>query len=828
MKSSSLSRRGLLATAATLLILFSSWPVTSQSNSRIRFAGVTLNDEAYRQADDLLVKYLRVNTQLEMSEEQPKSYGRMVRKLVDWKSTNEPYIARVTPYVYVVAEMLGAQFEILATYKNKSNGASYHSYFVVNRADFPGGPPKDAGEVMQFVKSRQKPATFVYHDKFSTSSYFLPALMFRHNHIFSMDRSIDTLTAIHSQNINPNQREDIGSSDLVRLVANNQEYLAAVWDGTKNKFVGQPENDKVYFVEISDVLPNDLLVCSGSLNKAIKDSLRAAIRKMPEAQINKGDFRTWVDINDEPDTKAALASLRHMAEQGPASVTVNAVKSAESPVSDQLLETIKHAIRLSGTELVPWDPDYHKKVDVEWKVEAIHDGAINLISSIIDTQLPPQKYEISFTDSEDLTKRIGGFIHSRMNRICYVWPYEDQYPTVIRDADFPISANDQVKVMPITWTNPDRNEFSEGDPFDATVMNSTPFGFRLSESNFPKSGDGFGFDPMGNISYRVILLRPTKESWVFTTLTYAFVGLLVLAAIGGVIDMRRRLPKLNEVPVVSTDLFNQSCRRLADTYRGLWRQHRLAEADVLWCDRSSLEKLIADLKASGVFPDFDKVVKRTRGLALLANIPVISKLLGLTIEGGVKVERTINAADVSDTQRLGDTIKFLVDKDVLSPFISEQIEWKALNHLAYQIFEPVSANTSAAGLNGDGLVRSEHPILLSLVARHFHNVIEESKQKVCFFDQSWQVEENETGKVLACTSVLPSPLKWNGGSSTVKKLSMRVQVPREAELVDLSQSTEVRAWVLGKIHRVEVSKNGEQTLFLNFRPTALVKIDDSE
>src|SRR6185503_20985701 len=56
-----------------------------------------------------------------------------------------PYLARMTPYACVTAEMLGAHFEILATYKSNATGSTtYHSYFVVNRTSFPNRPTLDA------------------------------------------------------------------------------------------------------------------------------------------------------------------------------------------------------------------------------------------------------------------------------------------------------------------------------------------------------------------------------------------------------------------------------------------------------------------------------------------------------------------------------------------------------------------------------------------------------------------------------------------------------------------------------------------------------------
>src|SRR2546430_17618055 len=110
----------------------------------------------------------------------------------------------------------------------------------------------------------------------------------------------------------------------------------------------------------------------------------------------------------------------------------------------------------------------HTRFDCDWSSDVCSsDLAIELTSSINESNLLDQKIEVSFTDGEDLTKRIGNFIHSRMHLIRYIWPYDNEHPTVIRDADFPIDAETQIKVMRITWEDPQKNLFSTGDPFDA-------------------------------------------------------------------------------------------------------------------------------------------------------------------------------------------------------------------------------------------------------------------------------------------------------------------------------------------------------------------------
>lgn len=840
MKISNLPAYRFLTVIAIVMVLLTGIPVVTTATKPLRFVGVDLRDDT-GEADRILVGYLQRKTGLSIAEEKQDDYGGVIRKLVKWKGDEyEPYVARVTPYVFVVAQMMGAEFDVLATYKNTADGTTtYKSWFVINREDFKEfedakTPPK-LDQVMEKLRT-SAPAKFIFHDKFSTSSYFLPSLEFRSRNIFRMTSSNGNLTAIDSQ------RPDgiSGSSDLVRKVANKEAFLAAVWDGTKRKFEDRPENKpldteigkKVYFVEMPTVLPNDFLVCSSHLDDTTKAKLTNAIENMGPAEINKGDFKTWTSVDKA--AKEALADLRHSAEQRPAPITV-AITTSQKQQDARfrgILETIKQAVRLSGTELVLYDEDYHEKWDVIWNVEPIHDDAINLTSKIEHTDLAPQQLQISFTGDEDLTKRIGSFIQSRMHRIRYIWPYNDEHPTVVRDTVFPVSAETQVKVMKITWTDLQKNKWSEGHSFDAQVVNvekPSPFSFRLASADFPKKGHLYDFDPMSNVSYRVVLVRSSGPGRVFTVLTYAFVGLLVLAAVGAFFDMRRRGKKLRDLPLVDNEKFMRTCRELVERYRSFWRKHELTEADVLWCDRPRLEKIIADLKTS----DLNSVTVWTRSMAILANIPVVSKLLGLTVGAGVTEITTVNPEKFSDAQRLEDTIKYLIAKGALSPFIGEKLECDALNEIASNIFEPFSLATSQAGNNNGGeLIRNEHPMLVSLIAKHFNGVIQESKEKVCFFGRKWTVTANETEQILACTADLLTPIKLNGGNSavpkTVQKLTLRAQVSRDADLCDLSQGNELNAWLFGKIHRVEPPRNGDGNLFLNFKPAALVRTDDSE
>jgi len=190
------------------------------------------------------------------------------------------------------------------------------------------------------------------------------------------------------------------------------------------------------------------------MDSATRVAIRDAIRAMGHEEIDEGDFLTWRDINSAPDARQALADLRWLARERPAPVTVDVRRaSVGDPVTEAYLEAARRAVRLSGTEFVGYNDDLHAHRDYVWTLELIHDGAVKLTNRIIGSDVDDQTFQISFKDTEDLTRRVGALIHSRMHRIRYVWPYPTEQPTVI--------------------------EFYP---------------------NFMPTDDAFGFDPMSNVS----------------------------------------------------------------------------------------------------------------------------------------------------------------------------------------------------------------------------------------------------------------------------------------------------------------------------------------
>jgi ABC-type phosphate/phosphonate transport system substrate-binding protein len=524
----------------------------ARAADHVTFVGVA-PDQEYRDADARLIAFLQKASGYSIDRRLPVSYGDAIALVLDLNKRKVDYLARLTPYACVAAEMLGADFDVLGTYQSKAtNTKTYHSYFVVNRETFRKTMHPNSTEAVvprleeipEYLRRLQSssPPKFVYHDKFSTSSYFLPSLHFRLHRVFAMDQPVESLIAIDAKKL------DVKSSSvLVEEVAKNNAALSAVWDGTKSKYEDTPDlraafGNLVYFIQLPNLLPNDLLVASASLGKAkiqaLHTALQSARKPTPSApqgeRIDVGDFAWWEDINDAHEANVALADLRREAAASPAPVPIR-VEEATDPKLEELVQAARQAIRLAGTEFVLFDPDFHKTADIVWKLTPIHDGAVLLKSSIdLPPDIAPQEFAISFTSPEDLTVRIGALIHNRLNRIRYVWPYQDRVPTVIRDVDFALPRASGLRVARITWVDPAKNEFNEGANFNTEVADSDFYKFQL------RPNPAFEFDPMSNAAYRVVLVRPAIATWWLKMFTYAFVTLLLLAAAWAVWELSRR------------------------------------------------------------------------------------------------------------------------------------------------------------------------------------------------------------------------------------------------------------------------------------------------
>ncbi len=496
----------------------------SAAQERLAFIGVALDLET-RQADRKLQEYLSRQAKVAFVPEELE-YEAVVKRLTRPGPGDPLFLARATPYVCVASEMLGADIEVLGTYASTATQrTTYRSYFVVGRKQFPSAPDLPA----LYAYLRSKRARFVYHSPFSTSSYFLPSLYFRAQKLFHMPENTESLWAMECLRAPGNS-----SSKLVEMVAAGEADLAAVWDGTRSKALGTPAGAAVHFIPMPAELPNDLLVCSRSLDPGIKDALRSALRRMAPNEIATGDFRSWGVFEEQPEARKALAELRWQARVSAAPVTVEVRmgKGMERhPSSPALLESVRQSVRLSATELVPYDEDFHEHVDYAWTLEPVHDGALVLRSAVPGFDAEEQVFRISYRSADDLTQRIIALIHGRLHRIRSVWPYSGQPPIVLRDTAFTVAEGQLVKVQPVTWLDPERDKFRAGPVFKARIDRSDYYRYELNSEDL-RAGAGASavLNPLGNEAFRVLLSKPSRERSLFRFLTLSMVGLLAAAA----------------------------------------------------------------------------------------------------------------------------------------------------------------------------------------------------------------------------------------------------------------------------------------------------------
>ena len=525
----------------------------SQQRTPIQFLSVA-SDTDTKRADQKLLDYLRHKVPVTF-EKQEMDYESAIKTLITWDSEKQgPLLARVTPYAFVVAEMLGADMAIVGTYLNKkSNSVTGGSYFVVHKEfgyektealkDFArhlDNPKTQTKDFIKILRQRETPARFVYNNKFSTSSYFLPSLYFKNRSIFSLStqpKGKQKFIAIHS--LAP---DGIAApSDLIPIIKNRQADFAAIRESVKNQF---DTDTDLKFIKLPYSTPNDLLVMVKPFNKLIKqvkDQVLETIQRMEATDINEGDILKWEDFNASPKARKSLANLRYLAKTTPHPVVIHIRKSQKekSGIDEKHLEATRQAVRFSGTEMVLFDEDYHSAFDVLWTLETRHDHSILLTSTIMDSGLT-QEFSVSYRigDMESLASRIGRVIDHKMHRIRYIWPFDDETARVLRDVDFQIPVGRQLKVQKITWSDFNTNEYTVDTPFNVEVTQSDFHSFQLKGKGFPQKEDGkFGFEPLSNVAYRVFLERTPNAGDTYKMATKILIGLFGLAALFTLVEV---------------------------------------------------------------------------------------------------------------------------------------------------------------------------------------------------------------------------------------------------------------------------------------------------
>jgi hypothetical protein len=504
-------------------------------------------------ADEALAHGLGI--QLIGSPEQ-LSYEAVINALLDDARGDKPLartggvVARVTPYAFVVAELRGAKVELLATCLSRSTGkTTTNAFMVVPESPFAGATPtlEQVLDHLKTLSDAERPARFVYHNKYSTSSYFLPSLLFRARRVFGLDDRASNRAGVTAIAVERN--DSPSSSDLIRAVAvgTSGETIASVWNGPRSGFADPTSKQydefgkKVRFVQLPDDLPCDLLVATRKVDARTKDAITARLEALPPLGPDSpgSDVHAWVPWSSvkAEGARRALSELRRQAGSSTQTVVVDVQSNPSSPVNGDLLDAARLAIRRAGTELVDRSQyfDHYKKSDIRWELERIHDGAVRLTVRYenfrLDDAEVTQQFDVSFLAPSDLTRRLVSIIHSRLHRIRPVWLYNDTSPTVLRDVDFDVAT--RVPFQELQWYEPQRNDYRlEGESRVANVEKAEAFEIQLATAEFPRRADNrnLDFEPMGRQGFRVLLMRVTPERTLFRALTIAFVLLLVAGA----------------------------------------------------------------------------------------------------------------------------------------------------------------------------------------------------------------------------------------------------------------------------------------------------------
>ena len=868
-------------------------------------------DEETTSADKKLVDYLEKKVrkqdhptfELELDQ---RRYAAAITRLID-RSADSAFVARLTPYVFVVAEMLGAEFDVLGTYRSdavmrsfrdplssqRDDGYTYKSYIVVNKEAFkdrlkreikPGAETLQAlEEYFRSFQGRSQP-NFLYHSKFSTSSFFLPSVYFRNRGIIDLGLRTEDISK-------GREREVISSKELVRRVADadagSDHLVAAVWDGTKAYFEGAEDARNkvdqlkaasadaaaiekaerelaplkkaaeraanVVFIALEQELPNDLLAVSASMTPELRRKIRRAVEIMEadfearkaaeedqqrEGSLLDGDFLFWkpMDVDETARARSALAGLRQLARSQVAPVTVRIavldkrgqeVEKVEQPQVRRELRRLRQAaedaVRLSGSEFVLWS-EYYEHADFDWIFQPTHDGAVVLTSEIGGLERLKQEFQISFKDEKDLTERVGDLIRSRMHRIRYVWAYsESDAPTILRDVDFSVPKDGTIQVQKIRWSNRDTNHFVIEKEFPARLVEEDARRFVLSGERFDE-----GINAMGSISYRAVLPRPSEERPLFTILTAALIVLFLAATVAAALEFRRA--PFRSRAAASSDVIDDAFASSVRSYHQPWRPSGklvIAEADVLGQDRDAIEEFISELKlAEG--PWWKRLARRVT-----------------TDEGededtptGLTQELLVQRDEIGGTTRLAGLIEYLVRRGELSGFTGSLLEFEAWNRAACELFSRAVEEDRQPDPAGSPvqLLHREGACLSRLVSRHFDGVLAGARRSVSLFERVWQTRQDPDNRsiwIWRCEEQLPVALDSGalalaenvGDDGPIDRLLVEFKMGRPVNLTIIDGQL-LEAWLLGVLDRrpaVVDNAAGQKCLRLHFKPLALLR-----
>jgi hypothetical protein len=728
-------------------------PPRKQIQKDITFLSI-VSDEPTEAADTRLRRFLETQIARAPDAEslpgvvrfphQKMAYGEVIRAFVERDSSKPPFLARMTPYAYVAAEMLGAKpLHILATYRSAATRSTvYNAYFVLRKEDFlkrlkrrktVDDPQPDANASLEdleqyLVMLRDKPARFIYHDRFSTSSYFLPSLYFRDHKIFDM-RPTGNRELLPIQ---VDRFPSTSSTALVNAVANAEANadLAAIWDGTKARFetakakladiddqLGRlpPQasqttrealeslhatytrlaevNEKVLFIKIPKALPNDFLVASGvnqDTRKLLIDGIKGCANLRPRKR-ESSEFPTTCPEADSHDTDQASDSLTGTDDFA----EWYAWDASQSDVQDRAREALAVLRQDARPRPTPVVVNVQPKAGAEIPddyltaaKEAVRLSGTEFVlydrdlhQHVDTTWLLESAHDHALT----LTSRLEDFDWtSGPIPLSFV----DRNDLPKRIADLVRSRLPRIRYVwayeqkypavlrDIDFT-PDRNVYVQRiswlDPTRNLYEQDTPFKAEIERntdfSKF-KLSDVIRFprNPDGAFNFEPMSNLAYRVLIHRQSEEHWVLMALPYCFIGlmafACVGFVVDLRRTQPVPRG----LHKTYQRLVEAYHRPWMQHELEEREILWCDPAAIDELVKKLKREGSLLD----VIRSGGLDFNAGpIPVrLSILVKLATQRFARRPLVLlETGEAGEVAALDGLIQILLRRQRLSPFI---------------------------------------------------------------------------------------------------------------------------------------------------------------
>lgn len=798
-----------------VMLLFSTlaFLTATRGHAAYEFLAVATSSED-ADSDRHLRRYLKSEAGVDLTLPDERDYDKVIDALVTGK--NEAILARTSPYVLVVAQLMGTPLVPIGTYERSDGGSmTYHAFLVVNRAAIDAyRKVKDQDpslpQVIDFLQHTRGPE-FLFKNEFSTSGYFAPVAYLRSQGVFTPSKFDDP----DATALTPQQRK-LPAEELIASVARGEAALTAAWEGDRRK-VSAENLQRTYFVLLPYELPNDLLVCNLAFPPSKVEAIRKAISVMPAGWITaiqpKANISRWRNLQDAPNAATALYMLRQMVVHPQPQSVVRV--SGDAPA--EVISAVERAISRSHADFVRFDETVHSSIDYDWTVTLTSDGALAL-KSVLAGRLT-QNVEIPFHDADDLTCRVRLWMDNELALVRYVWPYYRDSTVVLRDFDVPVIKGTQLMAQTITWSDIGRDSFKVRSAADLKlkVKDATDDLLKLGndDDSAVDRGMPYAYDPMSRDAVRVFIDRRLKSSRFLGNMSLSGGLLLLLLGVVSIIDLRRREaahPPAGDVGIAVREAYSA----LIDDYYRSWSARSLVASDILYCDRPALEETINAVVIQFGDAGMNEVTTIKRAFGVTTDIPIV-KWLGF--HGDVTKEHTsaIDHSKATDEVRLTSFLKSIVQRRLTAEFIGAVVPEQFREIIANMLGIPAAIHPNLIE-QIDELDHAREEILNNLATYESFAALTTSEAKPSLLAAEWVTKTTEDAIELTRTLEwknlhwCPAPLVRPRG------VLVRFSLPMEAKkrLTDGA----VTAWLLGKVRNIVAT---ESVVVIDYDCLALVR-----